>query len=110
MSIKGDFQHRKDRPSVTIEGAADNAAAFREEITGKAFTVSIAHLPSGKYTIAIGETETLVSAPGERLFDVTSGDVALATNFDIVATAGGARKVCYIQAWLSMKVTQSRGH
>ena len=96
VSVSGDFAHRKDDASVTIEGAANNAAAFREEINGTNFTVTIAHLPAGKYTIVIGEVETLASAPGERLFDVTSGDVALAKNFDIVATAGGARKVCYI--------------
>jgi len=96
VSISGDFAHRKDNASVTIEGAADNAAAFREEINGKNFTVSIAHLPAGKYTVVIGEAETLASAPGERLFDVTSGNVTLATNFDIVAAGGGARKVCYI--------------
>jgi len=96
VSISGDFAHRKDNASVTIEGAADNAAAFREEINGKNFTVSIAHLPAGKYTVVIGEAETLASAPGERLFDVTSGDVTLATNFDIVAAGGGARKVCSI--------------
>jgi beta-glucosidase len=96
VSISGDFAHWKDNASVTIEGAADNAAAFREEINGKNFTVSIAHLPAGKYTVVIGEVETLASAPGERLFDVTSGNVTLATNFDIVAVGGGARKVCYI--------------
>ena len=92
VSVSGDFTHRKDNASVTIEGATNNAAAFREEINGTNFTVTIAHLPAGKYTIVIGEVETLGGAPGERLFDVTSGDVALATNFDIVATAGGARK------------------
>ena len=96
VSVSGDFTHRKDNASVTIEGATNNAAAFREEINGTNFTVTISHLPAGKYTIVIGEVETLDGAPGERLFDVTSGDVALATNFDIVATAGGANKVCYI--------------
>jgi beta-glucosidase len=96
VSISGDFAHRKDNASVTIEGAADNAAAFREEINGKNFTVTIAHLPAGKYTIVIGEVETLASAPGERLFDVTSGDAMLATNFDIIATAGSARKAVAI--------------
>ena len=95
VSISGNFAHRKDSASVTIEGTADNATAFREEINGKHFAVSIANLPAGKYTVVIGEAETLASAPGERLFDVTSGDVTLATNFDIVAAAG-ARKVCYI--------------
>jgi beta-glucosidase len=96
VSVSGDFAHRKDSASVTIEGAADNAASFREEINGKNFTVTIAHLPAGRYTIVIGETETLASAPGERLFDVTSGDVSLAKNFNIIATADGARKVTSI--------------
>jgi beta-glucosidase len=94
--LNGDFKHRKDDASVAIQGATDNAKAFREEITGTNFTVSISHLPAGRYTIVIGEVETLLSEPGERLFDVTSGDVMLATDFDIVATGGGPRKVCYI--------------
>ncbi|MGA2853689.1 MAG: glycoside hydrolase family 3 C-terminal domain-containing protein [Verrucomicrobiota bacterium] len=97
VGVSGDFAHRKDNASVTIEGAtADNAAAFREEINGNNFTVTIAHLPAGRYTITIGEVETLASASGERLFDVTSGDTVLARNFDIFAKAGGARKVTTI--------------
>jgi len=96
VSVSGSLTHRKDAPGTVIEGAANDAAAFREEINGTNFTVSISHLPAGKYNVIIGEVETLYATPGERLFDVTSGDVALATNFDIVATAGGARKVCYI--------------
>jgi beta-glucosidase len=96
VSVSGSFTHRKDSPGTVIEGAGNDAGAFREEIIGTNFTVSISHLLAGKYTIIIGEVETLYATPGERLFDVTSGDVAPATNFDIVATAGGARKVCYI--------------
>ncbi len=75
VSINGDFAHRRDDASVAIEGAANNLAAFQHEINGTNFTVSIANLPAGKYTIVIGEVETLASGPGERLFDVTSGDV-----------------------------------
>ena len=96
VSIGGEFKHRKDDASVTIEGAGANAAAYREEINGQNFTVTIAHLPAGKYTITIGEVETSATAAGERVFDVTSGDVAFAKNFDIIATAGSARKVCSI--------------
>jgi len=96
VSISGDFAHHKDDASVAIEGADGNAAAFREEINGQNFSVSIAHLPAGKYTIAIGETETRFNEPGERVFDVSSSDAMLAKNFDIFATAGGARKACYI--------------
>src|SRR5215469_10601375 len=96
VGISGEFGHRKNDASVTIEGAGDNARAFREDVNGKNFTVTISHLPAGKYTISIGEAETQMSAPAERLFDVTSGSVVLATNYDIVASAGGPRKVCYI--------------
>jgi beta-glucosidase len=96
VSISGDFTHRKDNASVAVEGAGANAMAFREDVNGKSFEVTIAHLPAGKYTVTIGEVETLAGAAGERVFDVTSGDAALAKDFDIFATAGGARKVCYI--------------
>jgi len=96
VSITGDFKHRKDNDSIAIEGAADNAKAFHEEINGKDFTVSISHLPAGIYTIAIGEVETLVNASGERLFDVICSAKTLAADFDIVAAANGAKKVCYI--------------
>ena len=50
-----------------------------------------------------------VSEPGERVFDVTSGDVSLATNFDIVAAAGGARKVCYITGAVEHEDDSIRG-
>jgi beta-glucosidase len=96
VSVSGEFAHRKDDASLTVDGVANNAVAFREEINGKNFTVSIAHLPAGKYTVVIGEVETLAGGPGERLFDVTSGDTVLARNFDIFTTAGGARKVSSI--------------
>src|SRR5215472_3684273 len=76
VSISGDFVHRKSDPTMTIEGATNGQSAFREEINGTNFTVTIAHLPAGKYTITIGEAETLVNDPGERSFDVTSGTTA----------------------------------
>ena len=96
VSVSGDFAHSKYDASLTIEGADNNAAAFLEEIYGGHFTVTIAHLPAGKYTISIGEAETWAGAPGERVFSVTSGDTTLAKDFDIVATAGTTNKVCYI--------------
>ena len=93
VSVTGSFSHHKDRPSVVIDGAGDNAAAFREDVSGTNFTVTISHLPAGKYTVTINAAETVASGPAERLFDVNSGDKALAENFDIFASAGGARKV-----------------
>ena len=53
-------------------------------------------LPAGKYTLTIGAAETVASAAGERVFDVTAGDMSLAKDFDIFAAAGGARKVATI--------------
>ncbi|HEX9048364.1 MAG TPA: glycoside hydrolase family 3 C-terminal domain-containing protein [Verrucomicrobiae bacterium] len=96
VSLSGDFAHRKDEASVVIQDAGSNAPAFREEVNGKNFTVTIAHLPAGKYNIVIGEVETLANSPGERLFDVTSGDTVLARNYDIIAAAGASKKVCFI--------------
>ena len=96
VSVSGEFSHRKDNAAVAIEGAAGNEVVFREEISGKSFNVSIAHLPAGKYTVSIGEVENQATAAGERVFDVTSGDVMLAKNYDLLATAGGPGKVAYI--------------
>jgi len=109
VSITGDFTHRKDDATVTIQGAAGDAAAFREEINGKDFTVSISNLPAGEYTIVIGEVETLLSNPGERIFNVTSDDAALATDFDIIESAGGVKKVCYITGVVEHQDDSLRG-
>jgi beta-glucosidase len=96
VSISGSFVHHKDRASVTIEGAGDNPAAYHEDVDGTNFTVTMAHLPAGKYTITIGAAETSAIAAGERVFDVVSGDTSLAKNFDIFASAGGPRKVAIV--------------
>ena len=109
VSVSGSFVHRKERPAVAIEGAVTDPAAFQEEINGTNFTVTIEHLSAGKYTIAIGEVEMRVNASDERRFDVTSGDVMLVKNFDIFATAGGARKVCYINGTVKHEDDSIRG-
>jgi beta-glucosidase len=96
VSVSGEFTHFKVDDATAIEGAGDDEALFREEIYGKDFTVTIAHLPAGKYTVSIGEVEVYATGPGQRVFNVTSGGVTLGKNFDIYATAGGARKVCYL--------------
>jgi beta-glucosidase len=109
VSVSGSFSHRKDNPSVAIEGAGDNAAAYREDVNGASFAVSIASLPAGKYTITIGTAETTAGATGERVFDVTSGDVSLAKDFDIFAKAGGARKVATISGAVQHEEDALRG-
>ena len=96
VSVSGSFTHHKDNARVEIEGAGDNAAIFREDVNGPDFTVSIATLPAGKYTITIGVADTTATATGERVFTIVSGDTTLAKDFDIFAKAGGARKVTTI--------------
>ncbi len=109
VSVSGNFVHRSDDASVPIEGAANNAAAFREEINGTDFAVNIAHLPAGKYTVVIGEVEAVYQTANERLFNVFAGDTELAGNFDIFVTAGNARKICYITAVVNHEDDSIRG-
>src|ERR1700742_2226392 len=58
LDVVGQFTHYRIGDDQGIHGAAPGEeAAFREEIYGSAFTVSVPHLPAGKYTVIIGETE-----------------------------------------------------
>ncbi|HEX4644669.1 MAG TPA: malectin domain-containing carbohydrate-binding protein, partial [Verrucomicrobiae bacterium] len=86
LDVIGQFNHFKIGDDQVIQGAAPGEeAAFREEIYGNSFTVSVPHLPAGKYTVIVGETEAFFNEPGKRLFDITSGDVTIASNLDIFA-------------------------
>jgi len=96
VSVSGSFVHSKSEPSMAIEGAPGNAADFREDVGGTNFTITISGLPAGEYKVAISAAEVTGSGPGERVFDVLSGDAVLARNFDIVAAAGAQRKVASI--------------
>jgi beta-glucosidase len=109
VSVNGSFTHAKEAPSVVVEGAGNNAAAYLEDVNGTDFTVTVTHLPAGSYTIVIGAAETSVDAAGKRVFDVTSGDVSLARNFDIFAAAGGARKVAWIVGTIAHEDDALRG-
>ena len=108
VSVTGDFVHRRDRSTNAIEGVGDKAAAFVQDISGTNFTVTVSHLPAGTYTISIGEVETSAGAAGERIFNVTSGDVSLAGNYDIFAAAG-PRKVAYITGTVQHQDDEIRG-
>src|SRR5208283_4448516 len=88
IQVDGQFAHDQTRARAPIQGAGPgDAAAFREEIYGANFTVTVSHLPAGKYTVVIGEAEMSFKNAGQRLFDVAVGDTRLATNFDIFAVA-----------------------
>ncbi|MGA3284994.1 MAG: glycoside hydrolase family 3 C-terminal domain-containing protein [Verrucomicrobiota bacterium] len=92
--ISGDFSHRRAWGVTTIEGATwRGEEAFREEIYGTNFTLSVSGLPAGKYDVVIGLVEVDFTNTGQRVFDITCGDQRLASNLDIFAAAGGAGKV-----------------
>jgi beta-glucosidase len=92
--VTGQFSHGRGHESLTIENAPRRSdEAFREEIYGANFAVSVPNLPAGKYTAVIGLAEIVFTNAGQRAFDITCGDQMLASNLDIFATAGGAGKV-----------------
>ena len=96
-SLRGNYAHHKDSQNLRIDGAGDNPDAYREDIEGTNFTVSVAHLPAGKYKINIGEVETVYPSPADRVFAITVGATTLASNYDILATAGSTNKVTKIE-------------
>ena len=92
--ISGEFSHQRAWGVTTIEGATwRGGEAFREEIYGTNFTLSVSGLPAGKYGVVIGVAEVDFTNAGQRVFDITCGDRVLASNLDIFAAAGGAGKV-----------------
>ena len=104
VQLSGHFFHARPAEDVSIQGTDKNSEAdFREEIVGNNFTVKILHLPPGNYDVLLGEAETYVTGPGQRIFDVTAGGSLWATNFDIFAVAAGFGKVCHISAKVEHK-------
>lgn len=109
VTVTGDFSHRKEAPSLAVEGAGEDPSSFREDINGPAFTVTIAGLPAGSYVVEIRAAETEFDQPGRRRFDVTAGDVTLAKDFDLFAAAGGARRVASISGVIEKADDALRG-
>ena len=67
-------------------------AMYQSERWGPA-TYTIPHLPAGKpFIVRLHFAETFWSQPGQRVFNVALNGVPVLTNFDILATAGGAGK------------------
>jgi beta-glucosidase len=94
VQADGQFAHYKTDDDLQVVGATpDNMAAFREEIAGTNFTITITRLRGGKYTVIIGEAETYFDKAGDRIFNITSDDSIIASNVDIFAAAGGANRV-----------------
>ncbi|HTI98115.1 MAG TPA: glycoside hydrolase family 3 C-terminal domain-containing protein [Dongiaceae bacterium] len=110
VEVSGQFAHYKNDSGPAVSGApADAEAAFREEIFGHEFSISVPHLPAGTYQVVIGEAELYFDRPEQRLFTVTIGDQVVATNYDIFAAAGGARKAVYLTATVEHQDDSLRG-
>jgi beta-glucosidase len=96
--ITGLFEHQRAPDNMTIEGATPRENdAFREEIYGTNFTVSVPGLPAGRYTVSIGLVEADFTNAGQRVFDITCDNKILASNLDIFVAAGGAGKVYFVR-------------
>jgi len=108
--VTGQFQHTRGHESLTIVDAPRRKEeAFREEIQGAQFTLTIPHLPAGKYTALIGLAEVDYLKAGERVFDIACGDQLLATNLDIFTDAGGAGHVIVLKRALDFPGDALRG-
>jgi len=95
--VTGEFSHSRTPEDLEVQGAARRVdEAFREEISGTNFAVSVQNLPAGNYTLQIGLAEMDFTNAGRRIFDITCGDRVIATNLDIFASAGGAGQVLYL--------------
>jgi beta-glucosidase len=95
--ITGQYEHGTS-DTFAIANAPGNEAAFRDEIHGPRFTLTVPDLMPGKYTVDIGLVELHYDQPGQRVFDIKCGDQMIATNLDIFATAGGQAQVIHIRA------------
>jgi beta-glucosidase len=95
--VTGQFEHGTS-DTFLIENAHGNEVAFRDDIHGANFVLTVPDLEAGKYTIEIGLAELQHGAAGQRLFDIMCGERVIATNFDIFAAAGGMNKVFRLRA------------
>jgi beta-glucosidase len=95
--VTGQFEHGAS-DTFLIANAPGHEAAFRDDIHGANFLLTVPDLPAGKYTLEIGLAELEHDRAGQRLFDIASGDHLIATNLDIFAAAGGMNKVLRIRA------------
>lgn len=99
VTVTGEFGHFNVGRDFKIEGAApERDAAYREEIHGENFTVTVPHLPAGNYTLVIGGAEIFFTEPGRRVFDISCGDQVIATNLDLFVAAGAEGKVYRVTA------------
>jgi beta-glucosidase len=96
--VTGQFQHGHDNAAVQSAAQFRTKDAYREEIYGSNFSLVVPHLPAGGYILLMGEAETDFTNAGQRIFDVTSGDETIVSNFDIFAATGSTGKAVLLKA------------
>lgn len=97
VMVTGQYDHGTS-DTFLIANAPGNEAAFRDEIHGRNFALTVPDLIAGKYTVEIGLVELQCDRAGQRVFDILCGDQVIATNLDIFVAAGGKDKVLRIRA------------
>jgi len=108
--VTGQFQHGRGHESLMIDGAPHRSEeAFREEIYGTNFSVTIPNLAAGEYTAIIGLAEVDFLEAGHRSFDIACGDQILASNLDLFVAAGGAGKVLLLTERIDFQGDALRG-
>jgi len=108
--VSGEISHGRGHESLAIRGAPKRGEeAFREEISGTHFALSVPNLPAGQYIVQVGVAEVDFTNAGLRVFDITCGDQVLASNLDIFTAAGGAGKVYFIEAEVDFPGDALRG-
>ncbi|HLP06521.1 MAG TPA: glycoside hydrolase family 3 C-terminal domain-containing protein [Opitutaceae bacterium] len=97
VSVTGDFAHHKGETTPATAATGFKAEAYREDINGRSFTVTVANLPAGRYAIEISAVEATATAAGEHVYEVRAGDVVFAKDFDLITAAGGPHVVATIR-------------
>ena len=111
IHVSGPFGHSTSdgAPILGARGRADEA--FREEIYGTQFAISIPNLDPGKYTVTLGEVETHFEAAAQRRFERPMRQPVPGDKLRHFSTAaGGANKVCFLSAEVEMRTTPRRAH
>ena len=109
--VSGQFNHERGPEGLMIAGAPRRSEeAFREEIYGTNFTLSVPNLPAGQYTVLIGLAEMVFTNAGERVFDITCGSQTLAVLgrgrfFGVVCALSGTPCMCSIAALEKTTIT-----
>jgi beta-glucosidase len=107
VEIVGQYSHGTS-DTFLIANAPGNEAAFRDDIHGREFTLTVPDLPAGNYTVEIGLAELECDHSGQRVFDILCGQQVIATNLDIFAAAGGKDRAMMIRA--GVEVVGETGH